>query len=136
MLADLFTRFPSSVRKRKLKAIYTYLEQLYTWVSYAIMAVKSATRPPQLIKDMLNDLSTVPQWIQELKKSTARASTGMVLACEKAFLPEMDPCEMVGGFPQFKIDGSEFSQEDFACCVKDTRVGVTRMVEELDLSKY
>ena len=43
---------------------------------------------------------------------------------------------MVGRFPQFKVDGSEFSQEDFVRCVKETRMAATQLPEELDLTKY
>ena len=64
----------------KLKAIYTYVEQLYTDGAYAIMAANKAATPPPRIKDMLNELSTVPQWIQELVKLATRTGTTMVLA--------------------------------------------------------
>ena len=99
---------------------------------YTIMVVKDVDSYPQRIKDMLKDLSTV-LWIEEKVKSAAHSGTGMVLAQAKAFLTGMDPCEMVGGFPQRKIDAS---QDDFARCVKDTQVAVTQMVDELDLAKY
>ena len=60
----------------------------------------------------------------------------MVLARAKAFLLDMDPSEMVGEFPQFKLDGTNFSLEYFARCVKETRVAATLLVEEVDLAKY
>jgi hypothetical protein len=120
----------------KFKATYTYVEQLYTGGVYAIMAADKKATPPPRIKDMLNELSIVSQWIQELVKSVARARIGMVLAHAKAFLPKMDRSEMVGGFPQFKVDVTKFSPEDFVRCVKETQVAATQMVDELDLSKY
>lgn len=43
---------------------------------------------------------------------------------------------MVGWFPQFKVDGAEFSQEDFVHYVKETRMAATQLSEELDLTKY
>lgn len=85
---------------------------------------------------MLNELSTVPQRIHELTKSAAHAGTRMVLARVKAFFLDVDHTEMVGGFPQYNIDGTEFSSEDFARCVKETRVAATEMVEELNLTNY
>ena len=73
------------------------------------MTVKNTTTPPPRIKDMLMDLSTVPQRIQELKKSTAHAQAGLALARAKDFLLEMESAKMAGGLPKFNADGIEFS---------------------------
>ena len=43
---------------------------------------------------------------------------------------------MSGGFPEFKIDGSEFSPTDYACYLKETRVLASQLAAELDLTKY
>ena len=51
------------------------------------------------------------------------------LSHAKAYLPEMDPSEMFGGSPEFNIDGSQFSATDYACCVKETHVLASQLVE-------
>ena len=67
---------------------------------------------PKLIKDVLKCLSTIPKQFEELKKSAARKGAIAALSRALAYAPELNPEEMVGGFPQLKADGSEFMQDD------------------------
>lgn len=53
----------------KLLAVYKFVEQLYVGGVNCIKAIRNVEGPPQKIIDMLNELSTVPTWIKELKLS-------------------------------------------------------------------
>jgi hypothetical protein len=120
----------------KLKAVYTFLEQLYAGSLFTIMSVMGHKEPPRFIRDVLKQLSTVPAQIEELKRSAARSGAMLALSRAKAFMPDMDPSEMAGGFPEFNLDGSEFSTEDYTRCMKETRVLASQLVKELDFKRY
>lgn len=92
--------------------------------------------PPQFIRDVLKQLSTIPKQIEELKRSAARMGAMMALSRAKAYVPDMDPFEMAGGFPEFNMDGSQFTSKDYARCMKETHVLASQLVEDLDLKKY
>jgi hypothetical protein len=64
----------------KLKAVYTFLEQLYAGSLFTIMIVMGHKEPPRVIRDVLKQLSTVPAQIEELKKSAARAGAMLSLS--------------------------------------------------------
>ena len=53
-----------------------------------------------------------------------------------AYAPELKPEEITGGFPEYKDDGSEFIEEDYHRCVKESRLVATQLGASLDLSKY
>ena len=53
-----------------------------------------------------------------------------------AFAPELTAEEMMDGFPSKKDDGSDFTEIDYAKCMKDSRVLASTLVNELDLSSY
>jgi hypothetical protein len=106
----------------KLKAVYTFLEQPYAGSLFTIMSVMGHKEPPHFIRDVLKQLSTIPGQIEELKKSAARAGAMLSLSRAKAYVPDMDPSEMAGGFLEFNTDGSEFSSADYTRCMKETRV--------------
>ena len=89
----------------KLKAVYKFLEQLYVGGAYCVMAVKNTKAPPQYIMDMLKELSTVPQCIQELKKSASRQGSMYALSRAKAYLPEMELALLTDVFLEFNADG-------------------------------
>ena len=67
----------SDVRK-KLKAAYTLIEQLYTGAQRIITTASHNNPAATLIQESLNRLSMVPARIEELKKSAAR--TGAINA--------------------------------------------------------
>ena len=53
-----------------------------------------------------------------------------------AYSSELDPAEMAGGFPEFKDDGSAFTDDDYARCVKASRVLASQLVAGMDLRSY
>ena len=67
----------SDVRK-KLKAAYTLVEQLYTGAQRIICTASHNKSAPTLIQDTLMKLSMLPARVEELKKSAAR--TGAINA--------------------------------------------------------
>ena len=57
----------------KLKVVYALTEKLYAGSLHTLVDVSNGKKPAQLIKDVLDQLSTVPAQIEELKRSAARA---------------------------------------------------------------
>ena len=120
----------------KLKTIFTYVEQLFTGSVYSILAVKNLKHPPRSIKDMLKQLSTMPQWVIETRKATAHVGANMALARAKVYLPELDVELLKGGFSEFKLDGSAFTHEDYARCLLEIRPLASLIADEVDISRY
>ena len=54
----------------------------------------------------------------------------------KAWLLELDPADIVLGYPSLKEDGSLFNETDFTACVKDIRPVATLIGNDTDLTKY
>ncbi|KAI4991863.1 hypothetical protein ZWY2020_040249 [Hordeum vulgare] len=49
---------------------------------------------------------------------------------------DVEPEEVVAGFPELKDDASQFTEEDYHYCVKDSRSAATQLAASLDLGKY
>jgi hypothetical protein len=78
----------------------------------------------------------MPNRIEEIKRSSARAGVITALSRAKAWQAELDPEEMATGCPRFKEDGSPFDASEFAKCVREMRPLASQLAEETDLSKY
>ncbi|KAE8769441.1 hypothetical protein D1007_58962 [Hordeum vulgare] len=98
----------------KLKSLYTPIEQLYARGLFTIKAMWGDRESVKFISDMLKRLLTIPKHIEEMKKSTARKGLITALRRSLAYAPELKLEEIAGGFPEYKDDGSEFAQEDYA----------------------
>ena len=120
----------------KLKAIYTLVEQLYIGTQRSLAVISHNKQPPSLIKDVLDKLSVRPKRTEEIKRSAARAGAITALSRAKAWRAELDSEEMATGCPSYKEDESPFDASDFTKCVKEMRPLATKLVEEIDLSKY
>lgn len=81
-------------------------------------------------------LSTIPKQLDELKRSAARAGAIASLSRALAYSIDLDPNEMVGGFPELKDDGSSLTRTDLAHCIKVSRVLATKLASELDSKVY
>ena len=68
--------------------------------------------PPTLIKETLEKLSMLPAWLDELKRSAARAGALTALIRAKAWVPDLDSADIGSGYPSLKEDGSEFNNDD------------------------
>ena len=82
----------SDVRK-KLKATYTLIEQLYTGAHRIISTTSHNNPAPTLIQDTLKRLVMLPARVEELKKSAARTGAINALIRAKAWVPDFDPIE-------------------------------------------
>ena len=81
----------------KLKAVYTLVEQLYTGSQHAIATVALSNEMPTLLVEVLRKLSVLPQRINELRRSVARAGAVNTLSRAKAWLPELDLADIAIG---------------------------------------
>ena len=95
----------SDVRK-KLKAAYTLVEQLYTGAQWIICTASHNKPAPTLIQDTLMKLPVLPARVEELKKSAARTGAINALIRAKAWVPDLDPTDVAKGYPSLKEDGS------------------------------
>ena len=124
----------SDVRK-KLKAAYTLVEQLYTGAQRIICTASHNKPAPTLIQDTLMKLSVLlsmlPARVEELKKSAARTRAINALIRAKAWVPDFDPVEAAQGYPSLKEDGSEFNEDDLRAINR-----ACQLAEEADLSHY
>ena len=93
------------------------------------MAIHGGKEVSRFIRDVLKILSTIPKQIEKMKKSAARAGA-------MTYVPDVDALEIIGGFPEFKDDGTPFSAAYYARYAKETRVLASQLVEGLDLKKY
>ena len=125
----------SDVRK-KLKAAYTLVEQLYTGAQRIICTASHNKPTPTLIQDTLMKLSVLPARVEELKKSAARTGAINALIRAKAWVPDFDPIEAAQGYPSLKEDGSEFGEADLRAINRDVHPLACQLAEEADLSRY
>ena len=69
----------------KLKAVYTLVEQLYTGTQRTLAMISPTNQSPTLLSDVLKKLSVLPARIEEIKRSSARASVVTALSRAKAW---------------------------------------------------
>jgi hypothetical protein len=129
------THLGSDMRK-KLKAAYTLIEQLYTGTQRVICTATHNKPAPTLIKDTLEKLSMLPAWIEELKNSAARAGALTALTRAKAWLADLEPADLANGYPSIKEDGSPFSADDFAAIMREMRPLASKLAADTDLTHY
>ena len=122
--------------RKKLKAAYTLVEQLYTGAQRIITTASHNNPAPSLIQDTLNMLSMLPARMEELKKSAARTGAINALIRAKAWVPDFDPVEASQGYPSLKEDGSEFNKEDLRAINRAVRPLACQLAEEADLTHY
>ena len=122
--------------RKKLKACYTLVEQLYSGTQRIISATSFGKPAPSTIKDTLNSLSILPARLEEVKKSAARGGALLALTRAKAWVPDLDPAEALTGFPDTKEDGSAFNEKDLYALTKEMRPLARKLAVESDLSRY
>ena len=120
--------------RKKLKAAYTLIEQLYTGAQRVICTASYNKPPPTLIKDTLAKLSMTPAQLEEVKRSAARAGALSALTRAKAWIADLDPEDIGNGYPSQKEDGSEFDNEALKALTKEMRPLASKLAEETDLS--
>ena len=63
----------------------------------------------------------LPQRVEDLKRSAARAGAITALTRDKAWQADLDPEDLANGFPIVKEDGSPFSADDFVAIAREMR---------------
>ncbi|KAM3295654.1 hypothetical protein ACQJBY_038134 [Aegilops geniculata] len=122
--------------RKKLKAAYTLVEQLYIGAQRAICTTSNNKPPPTLIKETLERLFMLPARIEELKKSAARAGALTALTRAKAGISDLDPEDIGNGYPSQKEDGSEFDNDDLRAITTEMRPLASKLAEDSDLLFY
>ena len=122
--------------RKKLKATYTFIEQLYAGAQRIICTASHNKPPPTLIKETLERLSMMPAQFEEVKRSAARAGALTALTRAKAWVRDLDPADVGNGYPNLKEDGSDFDNNDLRALTKEMRPLAGKLAEEADLSHY
>ena len=118
----------------KIKCMYTLVRQLYFGSCEVIKTVRNWENPPSTYTEVLGHLSTMPNWIQLLKRSACRAGAMRSLALAKAYYPNLEPGPLASGFPQFNADGTPFDRKSYSRAVKQTRHVATQIANGLKLN--
>ena len=58
------------------------------------------------------------------------------LALAKAYHPNLDPSQLMKGFPQFNADGTPFDKKCYSRVVKQTRYAATEIAKSLKLTSF
>src|SRR4051812_1900547 len=85
---------------------------------------------------MLEDLSKVPAWIQESKRSAYRLGAMRALALCKVYDPSFEPAQLVEGFPARTADGRLFENEDYQKIVRTTRVEASIIADDINVKRF
>ena len=102
----------------------------------AISAASHKKQPPTLIKDTLEKLSVLPQRVEDLKRSAARAGAITALTRAKAWQADLDPEDLANVCPSVKEDGSPFSADDFVAIAREMHPSKSKLVEDTGMSHY
>ena len=78
----------------------------------------------------------LPQRIEELKRSAAKAGAITALSRAKAWQADLDPKDLASGCPSVKEDGSPFSATNFAEIVRRMHPLARKLAEDTDMSQY
>ena len=84
----------------------------------------------------MEKLSLLPQRVEELKRSAARAGARTALSRAKAWQADLDPEDLANGCPSVKEDGSPFSAGDFAKIAREMHPLASKLAKDTDLSQY
>ena len=122
--------------RKRLKAAYTLIEQLYTGAQRVICATSYDNAAPTLIKDTLDRLSMAPVQIEELKRSAARAGALLALTRAKAWIADLDPADISKGFPGAQENGEEFDNDALKRITREMHPLASQLAEEANLTVH
>ena len=135
MIGTRITHLGSDMRM-KLKAAYTLIERLYSGSQRAICMAAYNKPPPMLIKETVEKLAMLPAQLDELKRSTARSGALTALILAKAWIPDLEPPDIIKGYPGVKEDGSDFNNDDLQRLTNEMRPIASRLADDTDLSHF
>ena len=122
--------------RMKLKAAYTLIEQLFSGSQRAICTAAYNKPPPSLIKQTIEKLAMLPARINEVKRSAARSGALTALIRAKAWIPDLEPADIIKGYPGVKEDGSDFNNNDLRRLTKEMRPIASKLAEDTDVSHF
>ena len=122
--------------RMKLKAAYTLIEQLFSGSQRAICTATYNKSAPLLIKETLEKLAMLPARITKLKRSAARSGVLTTLIWAKAWIPDLEPADIIKGYPGVKEDDSDFNNDDLRRLTKEMRPIASKLAEDTDLSHF
>ena len=65
-----------------------------------------------MIKETLEKLAMLPARITKLKRAAARSGALTVLIRARAWIPNLEPVDIIKGYPSVKEDGSDFNNDN------------------------
>ena len=122
--------------RMKLKAAYTLIEQLYSRSQRAICTTAYNKPTPTLIKETLGKLAMLPARITEMKKAAARSGALTAVIRAKAWIRDLEPADIIKGYPGVKEDGSDFNNDNLRRLTKEMRPIASKLVKDTDLSHF
>ena len=78
----------------------------------------------------------LPARLDELKRSAARSGALTALIRAKAWIPDLEPADIVKGYPGVKEDGSDFNNDDLRRLTKEMRPIASKLADDTDLSHF
>lgn len=121
---------PSS---KKLQALMDMIRSLHLGSCRAIRAATGQSKLPDDMAGFLEELSKVPSWIEEYKRSSCRKGAMQALTICKSYYPGMEPERLAEGFPELKADGTKFAKDDYVQAIKEIRLYATVIADEVKL---
>lgn len=120
----------------KLRAIMDIVRDLHTGGCRAIRSASNIPEIPKAIAKMVEELSKVPAWIRESKRSACRQGAMRALALCKIYNPSFELAQLVEGFPARRADGRLFMKEDYQQVVRETRVEASIIAEDINVERF
>ena len=95
-----------------MKAAYTLIEQIIYRRATDHLHCFSQQAAPNLNQGNLRTVSMLPAWVEEFKRSAARAGALTALTRAKAWVPDLDLVDVGKGYPSLKEDRLDFDNDD------------------------
>ena len=105
----------------QLRHILSLIHQLYYGAGQAICDACGNTEPPSNLRHFLGHFNAIPKWLARWKISSCCKGALCVLALAKAYYPNIDASKLMGGFPEYNLDGSKFDSTSFQKIDRETR---------------
>ena len=112
------------------------MEQLYFGSQRAICTAAYNKSAPSLIKETLEKLAMLPARIIELKRAAARSGALTALIRAKAWIPDLEPADIIKGYLGVKEDGSDFNNDDLRRLTKEMQPIASKLAEDTDLPHF
>ena len=78
----------------------------------------------------------LPARLDELKRSIARSGALTALIQAKAWIPDLEPADIIKGYPGMKEDDSDFNNDDLRRLTKEMRPIASKLADDTNLSHF